>query len=70
MFQRSFSKESSMGVQVRLKGISSSLNWGTGEIERSSTGVSGKFQGCFKELSKNFNKRVFERNSKMCFKKV
>ena len=43
-------KESSKGIQVRLKGISSSLM----VFEKSSTGKSGKFQWCFKEVSKMF----------------
>ena len=41
---------SSKGVQVRLKGISSSFK----EFERSSTGTSEKFPWCFKEVSKMF----------------
>ena len=47
-------KESSKGVQVRLKGILSNFNGVSRVFERSSTGVSRKFQWCVKEVSKKF----------------
>ena len=40
------------GVQVRLKGISSSCKGVSRVFEISSTGVLGKLQWCFKEVSK------------------
>ena len=54
MFERSFSEESSKVVQVRLKSISSSFKGDSRVLERSSTGMSGKFQWCFKKVSKKF----------------
>ena len=42
------------GVQVRLKGISSSCKEVSRVFEISSTSVSGKLQWCFKEVSKKF----------------
>ena len=47
-------QESSKGVQVRLKGISSIFKGVSRAFERRLTGVSGKCQGCFKEVSKKF----------------
>ena len=52
VFQGSFSEESSKGVQVRWKGISSSCKGVSMVFKRSSMGVSGKSQRCFKEVSK------------------
>ena len=45
-------KESSKGVQVGLKGIASGFIGVSRVFERSSTGVLGKFQWYFKEVSK------------------
>ena len=71
VFQRSFReisrgvKESSMGVQVRLKGISSSFKGVLRVFEKSSTGVSGKFQWRFKEVFQEVLRKI-----QGCFKKV
>ena len=47
-------QESSKGVKVRLKGISSSCKGVSMVFKRSLTGVSVKSQRCFKEVSKKF----------------
>ena len=54
-----------MGVQVRLKGISSSFKGVLRVFEKSSTGVSGKFQWRFKEVFQEVLRKIQE-----CFKKV
>ena len=54
VFQRSFIKESSKGVQVRWKGISSSFKGVSRVLERCSTGMSVKFQWCFNSVSRVF----------------
>ena len=65
-------QESSKGVKVRLKGISSSCKEVSMVFKISATGVSGKFQRCFKEVSMKF-RRSFKSGSKEFqgyFKKV
>ena len=47
-------QESSKGVKVRLKGISSSCKGVSIVFKSSLTGLSGKSQRCFKEVSKKF----------------
>ena len=76
--QRSFNDASSQGVQVRVKVISSNFNGGTCIFKRSSKGVSGKLQWCFKGISKKFPRsikevsRVFQESFMIagCFKGV
>ena len=44
--------------------VQGSFQWGSKVFERNSKGCLGKFQGCFKEVSKNIQ------GTFKCFKKV